>query len=110
MAEDPNFQPEFRLALGFPSAFFIPVSLLIFGWTSRESVSPALPILGAGLYFPGLFNLFQVTFQYIALSYPPSVTASIFAGSALFRCTLAGAFPLFGECAPNCSADSEADA
>lgn len=38
MENDPNFRDEHRLEMGIPAGFFVPVSLLIFGWTSRESV------------------------------------------------------------------------
>ena len=38
MARNPNLQPESRLELALFAAPFIPISLLVFGWTAREDV------------------------------------------------------------------------
>ena len=35
---DPDMAAEARLEIGLIASIFIPISLLIFGWTSRESV------------------------------------------------------------------------
>lgn len=52
----PGAQPEEQLRLGLISGAFIPISLLVFGWTSRESVHWIWPIFGAALYMPGEHN------------------------------------------------------
>ncbi|ORY73242.1 putative caffeine resistance protein [Leucosporidium creatinivorum] len=95
MMTDPNFQPEARLELGVPAALTIPISLFMFGWGARESVHWIVPIIGASLYFPGVFIAFQVCLNYLAMIYP-QYAASIFAGNDLFRSTFASVFPLFG--------------
>ncbi|KAK4058517.1 hypothetical protein OIO90_000679 [Microbotryomycetes sp. JL221] len=92
---DPKFRPEDRLELALFAAVFIPVSLFLFGWSARPSVHWIVPIIGAGLYLPGIFLAFQCIIMYIVTGYP-LYAASILAGNALFRSELAGGFPLFG--------------
>ena len=71
---------------------FIPISLFIFGWTSRASVHWIVPIIGASLYVLGLYLLFQSALVYLPVSYPHYV-ASILAGNDFFRSSVAAAFP-----------------
>lgn len=75
----------------------IPISLFTFGWTAQPdgSVHWIWPIIGAGLYMPGIYLLFQSTLVYLPVSYPSHV-ASILAGNDFFRSSVAAAFPLFG--------------
>jgi len=40
---DPNLQPEARLEIALYAAPFIPASLLLFGWSARESVHWCVP-------------------------------------------------------------------
>ncbi|KAH9476585.1 Caffeine resistance protein 5 [Psilocybe cubensis] len=87
--------PESRLAVALVASGFIPASLLIFGWSSRADVHWIVPTIGAALYLPGLFLLFQSILVYLPSSYP-KYAASILAGNDLFRSTVAGCFPLFG--------------
>jgi len=51
--------PEDRLDYGIFGSFFIPVSLFMFGWTSRESIHWMVPIVATMLYLPGIFLIFQ---------------------------------------------------
>ncbi|TNY24584.1 putative caffeine resistance protein [Rhodotorula diobovata] len=92
---DPNLQPEARLEIALYAAPFIPASLLLFGWSARESVHWIVPVIGAGLYLPGIFLAFQGIMVYVSMSYP-RYAASILAGNDLFRSTFASVFPLFG--------------
>ncbi|ORY73238.1 major facilitator superfamily domain-containing protein [Leucosporidium creatinivorum] len=93
--DDPHFQEEHRLEMALVSSFCIPVSLLIFGWTARPSVHWIVPTIGAGIYFKGIFDVFQCVLVYIGAGYSRQ-KASILAGNALFRAITAGVFPLFG--------------
>lgn len=52
-----------------------------------------VPIIGASLYLPGIYLLFQSILLYLAMSYPRDA-ASIFAVNDLFRSTVAAFFPL----------------
>jgi DHA1 family multidrug resistance protein-like MFS transporter len=90
-----SLEPEERLGLAVVAGFSIPISLLIFGWTSRASVHWIVPTIGAGLYIPGIFLLFQSGLVYLPLSYQ-RYAASVLAGNDFFRSTIAAAFPLFG--------------
>lgn len=87
--------PEAYLHLALATSLFIPTSLFIFGWTSRESVHWIVPIIGAATYMPGIYILFQCALVYLPVSYP-KYAASILAGNDFFRSTFASAFPLFG--------------
>ncbi|KAF5314820.1 hypothetical protein D9619_007394 [Psilocybe cf. subviscida] len=87
--------PESRMLVALVASVFIPMSLFIFGWTSRPDIHWIAPTIGAALYLPGLFLLFQCLLVYLPSSYP-KYAASILAGNDLFRSTVAGCFPLFG--------------
>lgn len=84
--------PEEYLRLAVIAGIMIPVSLFIFGWTAREGVHWIWPIIGAGLYMPGIYLLFQSALVYLPVSYPHYV-ASILAGNDFFRSSVAAAFP-----------------
>ncbi|KAG9005773.1 hypothetical protein FRB94_001185 [Tulasnella sp. JGI-2019a] len=87
--------PEERLKLALFAGIMIPISLFTFGWTSRHSVHWIAPIIGAGIYMPGIFLLFQCFLIYLPMSYP-NYAASVLAGNDFVRSSMASAFPLFG--------------
>ncbi|KAI5475408.1 MFS transporter, DHA1 family, multidrug resistance protein [Pseudohyphozyma bogoriensis] len=93
--KNPELPPEARLELGIVAGCIVPISLFMFGWTSRASVHWMAPVVGAALYLPGVYLIFQCIILYIAQSYP-KYQASILAGNAFFRSTFAAFFPLFG--------------
>ncbi len=86
--------PEDRLKIALIGGLFIPVSLFIFGWTSRASIHWIAPTIGAALYLPGTFLLFQTLMVYLPMSYPKYV-ASLMAINTAFRSIMASVFPLF---------------
>ncbi|ORY74280.1 putative caffeine resistance protein [Leucosporidium creatinivorum] len=92
---DPNFRHENRLEMGLVAGAFIPISLFLFGWSARPDVHWIVPMIGAGLYLPGVYGLFQCIMVYVSVGYP-KYAASILAGNDLFRSTFASVFPLFG--------------
>lgn len=94
-AEGKELSPEVRLEIGLFASLFIPTSLLIFGFTSRESVPWIAPVIGAALYLPGIFLNFQSILMYVTSAYP-MYAASVLAGNDLFRSSIASVFPLFG--------------
>lgn len=87
-----SLAPEERLKLAIFAGIMIPISLFIFGWTARPSVHWIAPIIGAGLYMPGIYLLFQSALIYLPMSYP-EYAASVLAGNDFFRSTAAAAFP-----------------
>lgn len=84
--------PESRMLVALVASVFIPMSLFIFGWTASPDIHWIAPTIGAALYLPGLFLLFQCLLVYLPSSYP-KYAASILAGNDLFRSTVAGCFP-----------------
>ncbi|GAA6017966.1 hypothetical protein JCM10207_002723 [Rhodosporidiobolus poonsookiae] len=91
-----SLPPEANLELALWASPWIPISLFVFGWTGNSPDTHWIwPTIGAGLYFPGLFILFQSVLLYLATSYP-SVAASIIASNSLVKSAMAAAFPLFG--------------
>ncbi|KAJ3775633.1 major facilitator superfamily domain-containing protein [Lentinula raphanica] len=94
-AEGHELPPEARLEIGLIASIFIPTSLFIFGFTSKESIPWIVPIIGAALYLPGIYINFQSILMYVTSAYP-SYGASVLAGNDLFRSTIASVFPLFG--------------
>ncbi|KAJ4477482.1 major facilitator superfamily domain-containing protein [Lentinula aciculospora] len=94
-AEGQDLAPEARLEIGLIASLFIPTSLFIFGFTSRESIPWIVPVIGAALYLPGIYLNFQSILMYITSAYP-LYAASVLAGNDLFRSSIASVFPLFG--------------
>ncbi|KAI7776239.1 hypothetical protein LA080_005685 [Diaporthe eres] len=89
-----NFCPEMVLPPSFVGCFALPICLFGFGWSARESVHWIVPTIGAGSFAIGVVTLFNSVYTYIGIVYAP-YAASLFAGAALFRAALGGAFPLF---------------
>lgn len=77
------------------ASIFIPTSVLIFGFASKESIHWIVPVIGASLYLPGIYLCFQSILTYVTSSYP-AYAASVLAGNDLFRSSIASVFPLFG--------------
>ncbi|GAA5854418.1 hypothetical protein JCM9279_001039 [Rhodotorula babjevae] len=93
---DWNVAPEERLRLALFAVPFVPVALLIFGWTGQYSnVHWIGPTIGAALYFPGIYCAFQCILLYLQLIYQDKA-ASVLASNDLFRSSMAAGFPLFG--------------
>ncbi|KAK9357060.1 major facilitator superfamily domain-containing protein [Lipomyces doorenjongii] len=88
--------PETIFQVALFAAPILPVSLLMFGWSSTSSVHWIVPIIGSGLFLSGGYTIFQVVFNYLGMSYPRFL-ASVFAGNDLFRSCFAAAFPLFAK-------------
>ncbi|KAI1339729.1 major facilitator superfamily domain-containing protein [Xylariaceae sp. FL0016] len=92
----PNFKPEMVLPPTFIGCFALPICLFWFGWTSRPSVHWMIPTIGSGFFAIGVVTLFNSVYTYIGMVYAP-YAASVFAGAALFRASLGGAFPLLAQ-------------
>ncbi|KAI0040052.1 MFS general substrate transporter [Auriscalpium vulgare] len=84
---------ETRLYPALFAGVMVPIALFIFGWTAHAHWIG--PTIGAGLYMPGIFLLFQSILIYLPVSYP-DYAASINAGNGFFRASMAAAFPVFG--------------
>lgn len=95
LSESGRMVPEDRLEIGMWASTLIPISTLIYGWTARESVHWIVPVIGASLYLPGVYLIFQSIMTYIGTSYA-TFAASALAGNTLLRSVIASVFPLFG--------------
>ena len=89
-----ELRPEIRLQPAMVGAFFIPVCLFWFGWTSRTSVHWIVPIIGTSFFSMGAFLLFMAVLGYLGDAYPKYV-ASVYASNDLVRSGFGAAFPLF---------------
>lgn len=89
-----TFVPETYLLLLMGVCWFFPLAIFLFGWAAATHW--IVPIIAEVFFVICCFNLFQVTFSYLAFSYP-NHTAAVFAGNGLFRATFACSMPLFGQ-------------
>jgi len=86
--------PEDRLPPAMVGAFFIPLCLFTFGWTSTANIHWIVPIIMSSFFAIGTFLLFNSVLNYLPDCYPAYV-ASVLAGNDFFRSIIGGAFPLF---------------
>lgn len=89
-----DIRPEVRLLPAMVGAFFIPVCLFWFGWSSRPSIHWIMPIIGSSFFSMGSFLLFMAVLSYLGDAYPKYV-ASVYAGNDLIRSAFGAGFPLF---------------
>ncbi|GAA5855523.1 hypothetical protein JCM8547_007870 [Rhodosporidiobolus lusitaniae] len=90
---NPHLGPEVYLELGLLASLVVPVSLLLFGWTSRAEIHWIVPIIFISIYLPLLFYSFQSILAFLTMSYPKDAAAALTAND-LIRSSIAGVFPL----------------
>lgn len=88
--------PEVFLPTSIFGGILMPIGMVIFAWSSTPSVHWIVPMIGTSIFAAGAFLVFQTLFNYLSMSFWRYL-ASVFAGNALFRSMMAGAFPLFGK-------------
>ena len=86
--------PEDALLPGLGAAFLMPIGMFIYGWTSKEGIHWIVPSIGVAIVTFGVFIVFQCIFLYLPMTYPAYV-ASLFAGNALVRSSLAAGSILY---------------
>ncbi|GMM58273.1 Flr1 protein [Maudiozyma humilis] len=89
-----TFVPESYMPLLMGVCWFFPLAIFLFGWAA--STHWIVPIIAEIFFVICVFNLFQVTFSYLAFAFPKH-TAAVFAGNGLFRAGFACSMPLFGQ-------------
>lgn len=89
-------EPEVFIPMAIVGSVLMPIGIIIFAWTSSPDIHWIGPLFGGGIYAAGAFIVFQTLFNYLSMSFWRYL-ASVFAGNALFRSIMAGAFPLFGK-------------
>ncbi|KAJ7760201.1 major facilitator superfamily domain-containing protein [Mycena olivaceomarginata] len=90
-AANKEVPPEIKLEIGLMASIFIPTSVLIFGFASKPSIHWIVPVIGAALYLPGLYLIFQSILMYITTAHPDH-GAPVLAGNTLFRAAIASVF------------------
>lgn len=87
--------PELRLFPGIIGSVGLPIGLFMFGWSARESVSWAVPVVAIIPFSWGNFCIFVCSMHYMSETYTPYVVASAVSAHTLARYTLAGILVLF---------------
>lgn len=86
---------ETSLRLGLLGVLGVPVGMLLFGWTSRESVRWEVPALGIIIYCGCSFVVGLGIFIHLPTSYP-QYAASLFAADDALRSAFASGAILYG--------------
>lgn len=89
-----TFTPEVYLLLLMCICWCFPFAVFLFGWAAGTHW--IVPMIAEVFFVIFCFNLFQVTFSYLAFAYPTQ-TPAVFAGNGLFRSFFACSMPLFGQ-------------
>lgn len=87
--------PEVFIPLAIFGAVCMPIGIFIFAWTSSPDIHWIGPMIGSAIFAVGAFIIFQSLFNYLGMSFWRYM-ASAFAGNALLRSSIGGAFLLFG--------------
>ncbi|KAJ8082471.1 hypothetical protein PM082_008326 [Marasmius tenuissimus] len=88
--------PEMRLPLLMVSATFLPVGLLIYGWTANARTFWLVPDLGVFIYSVGIGGNWTCVQTYLVDNYA-LYAASAIAGVSSFRAFAGFGFPLFAD-------------
>ncbi|KAI0426774.1 major facilitator superfamily domain-containing protein [Xylaria sp. FL1042] len=87
--------PEYRLLPAMIGSVVLPISIFIFAWATRPSISPAVSIFAIVIFGAGNINLFVSALQYTGDVYHRTNVASAASANSLARYGLAAVFPLF---------------
>lgn len=89
-----KLQLEKRLPPAIVGSFLLPISLLIFGWTTRAAIHWIVPIIGSSFLGTAYVCLSYAILNYIPDAYPED-SACAFAGDQCLSCIAAAVFQLF---------------
>ncbi len=90
-----KFEPEMRLPLCIPFAFFVPISFFWYGWSVQARTHWIVPIIGLFPFAFGLIGIFGTLQTYIIDSYP-TFAASGVAAITVCRSLFGALLPLAG--------------
>lgn len=88
-----DFKPEMRLELMCVGGFFMPVGLLIYGWSANFETHYMVPIFGTGLIGFGLLMTFMPANTYLVDVFTTHA-ASAMAANTVLRSLMAALVPL----------------
>jgi len=86
--------PEHRLVFASFQSLFLPIGLLVFGWTARASIHPAVSAFGLFLATIGIFSIYLAVFNYLADTYGVHASSAL-AAQSFCRNMAGGAIPLY---------------
>lgn len=90
-----QFPPERRLYPSFPGAVLLPVSLLVFAWTTRPAVPWIVPVVFQALTVLSSLIIYAGVNVFMMDTYGPLYGASAAGANMMSRYTLSAVFPLF---------------
>jgi len=88
--------PEMRMPLLAVTAIFVPIGLLVYGWTADHRVFWLVPDIGIGIFAIGAIGAFMSIQAYIVDNYDLQAASALAAASA-FRSLAGFGFPLFAD-------------
>jgi hypothetical protein len=89
-------KPEYRLPPAMLGGILVPIGILWFAFTSRESIHWIVPIIGTTVFAIGVLLMFSGVFTFLVDAYP-LFAASAMAANSITRSCLAAGFPLFSD-------------
>lgn len=87
--------PEHRLLLAAVGGFFIPVGLILYGWTFRGSIHWIVPLVGTALVGFGMMATVVQAESYLVDAYTEQSAAAV-AAVAIERAIIGAVLPLAG--------------
>ncbi|KAF9887546.1 hypothetical protein FE257_010124 [Aspergillus nanangensis] len=89
------FEPEMRLPLCIPFAFFVPISFFWYGWSVQAPTHWIVPIIGLFPFGVGMVGIFATLQTYVIDSYPRYAASGI-AAITVTRSLFGALLPLAG--------------
>lgn len=90
-----GMKPEYRLPMLIPGAIFIPVGLLLYGWTAKYHVQWIVPIISTALIGVGNMAVFMCVSMYLVDTFTV-YAASALAANTVIRSVMGAVLPLAG--------------
>ena len=95
LARDGEMKPEYRLQAAVLGGIFLPIGLLIYGWTAQYHSHWIIPLISTGLVGFGVMLLVVPVENYMVDAYTEH-SASAVTGGVVFRAFFGAFLPLIG--------------
>src|SRR5690606_6417733 len=83
-------KPEYRLPPAMMGGILVPIGILWFAFTSRESIHWIVPIIGTTVFAIGVLLMFSGVFTFLVDAYPLFAASAMAANSITRSCLAAG--------------------
>ncbi|TGJ85088.1 hypothetical protein E0Z10_g3701 [Xylaria hypoxylon] len=87
-------RPEYRVPMMIPGALFMPVGLIVYGWTAEYKTHWIFPNIGAFIFSTATIISFQCLQTFLVDTYTRYAASAVSAGT-VFRSLAGFGFPLF---------------